>query len=413
MTMSRREFVKGGLSAAALIGGVIPAFAGEAVRNPFPPWAKGHYQVHFIYTGAGESMFHIFPDGTTMLLDCGDFDALSRGKLAVPVLPSPIRRAGERIARYVRRVNPQDDRVDYMLTTHYHRDHTGVLDDGWTPSGWQLASKQLHFGKAFDRAYPEYRDPVPLENDGHRVRELMECVYSELGKRDGLKVEKFRLGAEDQIVPLRDPTAAVGFKVRNICVNGRIAMPDGTIVSPLIKNGMFASYYDENHMSCGCVFRYGKFRFFSAGDFSGLARFADGTEVWPEKLIGKAVGHVQVAKINHHGHHSMPAECLANLRARVYVACVWDQLHVTDDTLTRISDRSTYPGDRLIAPGIMSIERRQTEANRPWMKDVAPETYDGAHVVLDVPPGGETYSLFFLTASDESMQIKGVRTFLS
>lgn len=414
--MTRRGFVGNSAAWAALAAfgrafaaGTEDAQAGGAL----PPWARGHFQVHFIYTGAGESLFLVFPDGTTMLLDCGDFDSLSRGRLAVPVLPDSSRKAGEWIARYVKRVNPNGDRVDYMLTSHYHDDHTGTKKNGWWPSGWMLAADQLHFRKALDRAYPAFDDPAPFTQDQNRVVDCLREVYERLRKRDGLVVEKFRLGAEDQIVPLRDPAAAKGFVVRNICANGRIAMPDGTVVSPLVVDGQHAWYYDENEMSCGSVFTYGGFRFFTAGDFSGRATLADGTDVYPETLLGKAAGRVNVAKIDHHGFHSMREELLRGLQARVYVASIWDQYHMTVDTLTRLSDRSIYPGERLIAPGYLPPWRLTMKGAKPWAGDIPTPSLTGAHIVLDVAPGGETYSISFVDARDEKMNVLSVLHFKS
>jgi len=151
------------------------------------------------------------------------------------------------------------------------------------------------------------------------------------------------------------------------------------------------------------VFSYGKFRFYTAGDFSGPPEFPE-----VEKAIGAAAGKVDVAKINHHGCHSMPFECVRDLAARVYVACIWDQLHVMDDTMTRLADRTAYPDDRLICPGVMTAERRRAEGGRAWMTDVPEAVYEGAHIVLSVPPGGESYSLSFLDARDENMTVKSV-----
>ena len=72
----RRAFI-GGAMASALAGcDWSRAFRSPAVGNRLPGWRPGEYQVHFIYTGVAESMFLIFPDGTSMLLDCGDHDAL-------------------------------------------------------------------------------------------------------------------------------------------------------------------------------------------------------------------------------------------------------------------------------------------------------------------------------------------------
>ena len=47
------------------------------------------------------------------------------------------------------------------------------------------------------------------------------------------------------------------------------------------------------------------------------------------------------------------------------------------------------------------------------MKDVPKAVYDGAHIVLTVPPGGETYSLAFLDARDEEMKVINELGFVS
>ena len=430
MEINRRKF----LGLAASVAGVSAlgrgrtALAGtaDAAGQAWGGWKPGEFQVHFIYTGVAESMFLVFPDATTMLLDCGDHAAVTRLDLAVPVLPNPGRLAGDWIARYVLRVNPNRDQVDYMVTSHLHQDHIGtpcwqsrrVLKKGekatgcWR-SGFGLALEQLHFRKALDRGWPNYDDPAPFVDSDWKPLAHLKKIYAYLAKRDGLEVEKFRLGAEDQIVPLRDPAAAKGFCVRNIAANGKIALPDGTVVDTLRRDGRMPDMYNENQLSLGNVFTYGKFRFYTGGDFSGPAGFRGQPRFFPEEEIGRAAGRVDVAKVNHHGHHSMPLKCVRDLAARVYVACVWDQLHVTDDTMTRLSDRSACPGDRLICPGILPVERRRAEGGRAWMKDVPPEVYDGAHVVLTVPPGGERYSISFIDARDEKMTVKGVRWFES
>ena len=95
-------------------------------------WSAGHFQAHFIYTGVAESIFLLFPDGTSMLLDCGDHPAITRLHLAVPVKPGPGRLAGDWIARYVARVNPLGRDVDYLVVSHFHSDHTGT--PGWQSS---------------------------------------------------------------------------------------------------------------------------------------------------------------------------------------------------------------------------------------------------------------------------------------
>ena len=431
MHTDRRGFVKSAIGASGFIaaGAFREAFAkgveADEAGKCWRGWKPGEFQVHFICTGVAESMFVIFPDSTSMLLDCGDHAAITRLNLAVPIMPNPSRLAGDWIARYVQRVNPNGNQVDYMMASHFHQDHIGSVVwqsrrviprkdiTGCYRSGFGLALESLHFRKAIDRGWPDYNDPAPYVEDEHCLLEHMKRIYAYLGKRDGLTVEKFRLGANDQIVPLHDPQSAKGFSVRNIAANGKIALPDGTIEDTLCRNGKKADRYNENLLSLANVFTYGKFKFYTAGDFSGAASFVNG-EVWrPEKEIGRAAGKVDVAKINHHGHRCMEPETVRDLAARVYVACVWDQLHVTDDTMSRICDRSLYPEDRIVCPTIMSKERRKEHGDRFWMKDVPEAVYDGAHIVLTVPPGGENYSLSFIDAADESMTVRSVMKFKS
>lgn len=57
---------------------------------------------------------------------------------------------------------------------------------------------------------------------------------------------------------------------------------------------------------------------------------------------------------------------------------------------------------------MIPVERRRAEDGRAWMTDVPESVYEGAHIVLSVPPGGERYSLSFLDARDDNMTVKSV-----
>lgn len=427
--MDRRQFLRAGaLAGAACLIDFQEAFARGAkdplAGRPWPGWRKGQFQVHFIYTGVAESMFMIFPDATTMLLDCGDHNAVGRGKLAVPVLPSPERHAGEWIARYVQRVNPGGSDVDYMMLSHYHSDHGGhegfyasrEVRDGreYALSGFSQAAEWLTFRKAFDRCWPGYDDPIPLLD--HRAADCVEQMrrfYIYMARHRGLQVEKFRLGETNQVAMLHRPRAYPQFSVFNLCANGRIASPDGQVTDLYrqLKEKENPWRLNENGMSLGMIISYGPFRFFTAGDFSDRFRQPDGTTMDIEEQLARVCPPVSVAKLNHHGHYSMPAQLVSALRARVYVSCVWDQLHNVAPVMARLSDRTLYPGERLLCPGIMPAERRAEDAGQPWLQDVAPASFDGGHVVLNVEKGGRDYSISYLTAADESMTVKSVMHF--
>jgi len=413
---NRRDFMKSALA----IGGAALLDDIWAAAPQWTGWQPGHFQFHSIYTGVCESSFLIYPDGTSMLLDCGDHGAINRGALAVPVLPSGERRAGEWIARYVQRVNPAKTAVDYMVLSHFHADHSGCMAyhagirEGVPLSGFGHAAEWLAFRRAVDRGYPNYDEPFPFR-DGERLgsKDLMERLYRRLQRRDGLTVEKARLGAADQYPPLKDPSACSDFSIRNVAVNGKVALPDGTVRDVLAgyPREEWHHILGENGLSICQLVTYGKFRLLTTGDFSEVLPTADGRGHRIEDDLVDAVSQVDVAKIPHHGHKSMSEKLAAKLAPRVWLSGVWDQLHNTADTMERI-DRG-YADERLYCPGILPAERRWQDKDAPWMKDVAPECFGGTHVVVDVPKGGEEYSVTFLAAGDESMTVKGVRRFVA
>ena len=419
--MTRKEFLT-----RTLFAGVVAAVrdgtaaANGAVGRPFVGWTPGHFQIHSIYTGCGEQLFLIFPDSTTMLLDGGDGAAMTRGDLACPILPrEPYRLGGDWVARYVARVNPNGRNADYMVLSHWHSDHGGTpfwctaevsrkihwWSVPYKRSGFGIALEDLKFARSIDRGYPDYDDPIPQDTPDHTGRHWRD-ILAYLRKRDGLVCEKLRLGATDQIVPLRGEVK--GFSVFNLCANGKIAFPDGRVVdcyADRLAANPRPTYLNENGMSLGMIFTYGKFRFYTAGDFSDRWKRADGTEYWTEDTLAEAVPPCQVAKLNHHGHWSMTEKLVRALRSRVWLSCVWDVLHNVAPVMERLSDERLYPGERLICPGVFPARRQREDTGKPWLGNVAPASFDGGHVVVDVQPGGERYSVSYLTAADESMRV--------
>ena len=425
----RRDFVKA-LAAVPILGatlqvngkahckGAMHPLTGKAL----PAWREGEFQVHFIYTGVAESMFWILPDGTSMLLDCGDHQAIERGRNAVWVLPSASRHAGEWIARYVERVNPHGKDVDYMMLSHHHSDHGGM--EGWgagvrewkgrrlSVSGFLQASDTLCFKVGFDRGWPDFNDPIPDERCDEECLSHIKNVIDYLGERDGLKMEQFRVGAVNQIVMRYDAAKHPLFLITNITGNGKILCRDGG-VRDLYAEMHNAKRLNENGMSLGLVVQYGPFRFFSAGDFSDTFRLPNGSRRNIETELAKELEPVDVAKMNHHGWRAMPKPLVAALRARVWTACIWDKLHMTTDALENMCDRSAYPGPRLVAPNVFTPVRRIEDAEHSYLADIAPESFKAGHVVLTVAPDGATYSLAYVTADDESMKVTGAYDFVS
>ena len=437
MACGRMDFLKLALAGAAV--GVVAAEAKAEtviptprsdgskhglVGKPMPKWHPGELQVHFIHTGVAESAFWIFPDGTTMLVDCGDHPAINRGKYAVQVLPGGNRYAGEWIARYVRRVNPNDDKVDYMSVTHYHADHSGMIGWGagtfdWNgktlwKSGFLLAAQQLKFGVALDRCYPRLDDPIPIKYSTTKPETIAHIrnTYEYLAAVQGTKIERFEVGSESQIRLQRDPAKYPDFKVTNVCGSGLIRTRDGK-VRDLFEKHHDATWMDENGASTGFIAGYGAFRIFSAGDYAGEFKRKDGVRVQLEAELAKEIDGVDVAKIGHHGYFSSHPAFVKAASPGVWVNCVWDQLHGTEWTMKYLADRKIYPGDRLIVPTVYPAERVLADAAQPWMPDIAPESFRGCHVVVTVPPGGASYTVACLDASDEKMNVVGAYDFKS
>ena len=359
----RRDFVKA-LASAPLLGATLQVdgkerrveenapYQGSAhplTGKVLPAWREGEFQVHFIYTGVAESMFWILPDGTSMLLDCGDHQAIERGRNAVWVLPSASRHAGEWIARYVERVNPHGKDVDYMMLSHHHSDHGGM--EGWgagvrewkgrklSVSGFLQAADMLKFKIGFDRGWPDFSDPIPNERCDEECLSHIRNVIAYLGERDGLKMERFRVGAVNQVAMRHGAAEHSSFSITNITGNGKILCRDGS-VRDLYAEMHDAKLLNENGMSLGLVVQYGPFRFFSAGDFSDKFQLPDGSCRNIEEELAKELEPVDVAKMNHHGWRSMPKSLVAALRARVWTACIWDKLHMTADAMENMCDRS-------------------------------------------------------------------------
>jgi hypothetical protein len=228
-----------------------------------------------------------------------------------------------------------------------------------------------------------------------------------LRDRDDLTIEKFRVGAKDQIAPVH--SSIKDFSVTNITANGKILCRDGSI-----KN-LYTDYLatspkslNENGMSLGIIIRYGKFSIYLNGDFADKLPGKNGETIRTEALLAEELPQVDVAKINHHGHFSMPTQIIKALSAKAWIASVWDQLHTVDEVMERLSDRSIYPDERLHFPTVFPDERRKAAEGKPFLADIAPETFGlGAHVVVTVPSGGETFKISCLSPADESMTIMG------
>lgn len=414
--ISRRNFLGGG---AALLGiGALGRNAwAEMAKHPLvgttlPKWEKGHFRISMLFNGRGESAFLVMPDSTSLMIDCGDY--VFGGRDVVKHLPDDSRRAGEWISRYVLRENPNGRKVDYFLLTHYHSDHAGSgkfsagrsANGKYDISGIGQAMDMLDFKTFIDRSWPNVNDPAPRNDnfDDWTVKHVKE-VYAEAERR-GIKVERFRLEkGSDQIRQLHGGGGKFSFTP--LCARGEILKRDGTVLD-LGQFGKPRSKFGENELSIGFILSLGDFRYFTAGDFQGGVKGADGKRVEIEDILAAECPQVDVVKANHHGHHSMPDKLVDALHARLVLAGIWHQAHMTRDTMRRLA-KGGWPC--FSAPGLFPEKRRKADEAEAWMKDVAPESFVGAHAVVDVAPDGKSYRLMMVTAADESFRILGAYDF--
>lgn len=421
--IDRRLFLKGALASfgAGAFGGGIWA---EMAKHPLvgkilPKWENGHFRINMIYNGRGESAFLVFPDSTSMLIDCGDYVfRQQKHEIQIPYLPTDNRRAGEMTARYILRENPNGKKVDYFMLSHYHSDHAGGLpfsagrsaNGKYSLSGIGQAMDFLDFGKFIDRSWPDISDPAPRADmfDNWTIKHIKE-VYEEAERR-GIKVEKFRLEKDsDQIALLHG--GCRNFKVIPLCSNGRILRRDGTILdlSSLPGQKRKLSEFNENSLSIGLVFSLGDFRYFTAGDFSVGVKGDNGAAADVEAALAAECPQADVAKSNHHGHHAMPVSLVKALRSQVVLAGIWHHEHMNPPTMRRYAAATSWPC--CYAPCYFPARRFTAEKNSPWIGDVAPECVTPVHVVIDVAPDGRTYRMMMTDAADETGRIVGAYDF--
>ena len=384
------------------------------IGKPYVGWKEGELDLHFISTGVGENAFHIFPDGTTMLLDAGDWN-IQAYKDGVPIVPNDSRRPGEWIARYISRVRPGLETIDYVMASHFHTDHIGdggaglrkkglAGDADYMISGISHVGEYYKYGVAFDRGYPTYDQPTTW---APKERENLVKFWNYAEKELGLKREEFIVGALDQIKLKRDPEK-YDFHVRNIARNGVVWGGEGK------ENVDFFSLYpknretqkNENTRSLALVVNYGAFRFYTGGDASGVILDNEGKNADFEGAIGRAVGPVDVCKANHHSYlDSTPKTFVNAVQARAYVVCVWDRWHLQDNTASNMCDDTAtgYPGPRLMCPTQVHPGNAEMMEGKPWRNRLVER---GGHVVVKAYDGGARYKIYYLTHRDESMKVE-------
>lgn len=381
------------------------------VGKPLASWQEGWLDLHFIYTGVGENMFYIYPDGTTMVLDASDRPSNQEDQF--PIKPDKSRLPSEWIIRYIKRVSPNKEKIDYMMLSHYHTDHSGshLLSAGKTTgrgedyylSGLANLGEYFKFTKVYDRGYPQYKGPINLnESDGYEnFRKFTDWKV----KNGEFVLEEFKVGKLDQIALVNDPEKYPGFHIRNIARNGVVWTGEGE--KTIDFYGLYPKNYpSENARSLALTIEYGPFRYYTGGDISGLIRNENKEDVHYEGAVGKAAGEVDVCKANHHSYRdAMRSEFTQEVRAGFYLINVWDNGHLQDNTMTNMTDSKSGDAEPIVCHTWVSKKQMDLYKDKQWQKYLKPAY---GHIVVRVYDSGKSYKIFQLTAEDESMTVKKV-----
>jgi beta-lactamase superfamily II metal-dependent hydrolase len=405
---NRRTFLTGITALAALSFGKNTVFAighsGEETQY-LPDWREGWLDIHHISTGRGNASFIICPDGTTMLIDAGDLGERSLD-ITMPRVPDGSKTPGEWIADYIDRFSKPLKRnrpsLDYVFLTHFHNDHIGTRQKkaieahGYELAGITMVAEHVDIKKLVDRGFPDYnfpsRDAVLNQSNSAFMSDYFKFIAYQQQYRHTI-VEGFEAGSRSQFVLQNNPVKYPDFEIRNIYVNGKVWTGVGTntrIIHPDTANP------NENMCSGVIKLTYGAFKYYAGGDSLG----APGRDV--ETHTCEVVDSVNAMVMNHHAQSDTTnTRFLGKLKPQVMVIPVWDYLHPHPETLSRMTDKTIYPDDRLIfATGMFK-----------GLKDSLGEAVNAiveprGHIVIRVFEGGLKYRVFVLDSYSENFEIR-------
>ena len=215
--------------------------------------AQGTLDIYWVDAEGGASTLIVTPSGESLLVDTAN--------------PRPEGRDVQRILDTAKMAGVE--RLDYVLTTHYHGDHYGSLAP---------LSKAIPVGTFLDHG-----DTV--EADRERARPLYEAYLAAIeGKRRSLKAgEKIPLKGLDVTV-----VASAGESIANP-INGGGPNPLCGDAKPIDPDRD-----PENNQSLGFLLQFGDFSFLNLGDLTWNYEL-------PLACPVNKVGKVTVFQATHHG----------------------------------------------------------------------------------------------------------------
>ena len=390
--------------------------AADETGKEMPAWQEGMMDLHHIQTGRGDAAFYLLPDGTSMLYDAGDLTRT--GPRVTKLTPDDSKQAGEWIVDYIRQFHPKGKKatLDYGLISHFHDDHMGGVTDNSPKSkfgnfkivGITQVAEAMGIKTLIDRAYPDYDSPRDMHYAAYKAKaggepaSTMEHYWrfqeSHAAKK-GMKVEQIDVGSNSQIQLKYKQDKYPQFVVRNILGNGRAWTGWDTENFNMISVREPA---EENPLSLGIRLTYGKFDYFTGGDFAGNDAYghADMARIGPQ--VAPAIGPVDIATLNHHGNRdSMSSYYVRAVRPKVWIGQGWSANHPGDDVIRRLMSTTLYPGDRML------FSTHVAPVNRTVIGTNVDNYFDAqrGHIVVRVAKGGGSYKIYVLDQNDKERKV--------
>ena len=365
------------------------------VGKPLAKWSEGYLDIHTISTGRGECIFMILPDGTSIVVDAGEFSREGKKYTNVLQRPNAQTRPTKAFGDYIRHFNPYDA-VDYFNLSHFHMDHMGNVEPEYERfaegdyllTGVMALHHHVPFRNVIDRAYGAY--------DSLKVKAMSVKVMAEYKKfleyqtaKGAIKASRFELGAVNQFAMQHNAAAYPDFRIENVCSNGYV-WDKGKVID--VYEGIRENIR-ENAASCGFVIRYGAFDFLTAGDIGDYHDL--------ELRVAQAVGQVEAVKAHHHlSPHSMCLPSVEVLRPQTIVATSFYNRDIQPD-----KSKFDYIAQHNCALYCTSVGEEQLAADPESYKKCAEVS---GHIVIRVAPGGKEYMVYSLDDTDSKYRVKKI-----
>ena len=371
------------------------------VGKTLPLWEEGYLDIHLINSARGECSFLVLPDGTTLVVDVGEITP-TMGTNPISQLPSVDIRPTTTYARYIKNFLPEGKSwIDYCHISHFHNDHFGdpgikgeTNPIGYRRIGPMALYDHIPFKNTLDRAYPDYVEDSKTAPIDHTWLIEDWKTLIKWGEENGkIQGARFEVGQE-QIKLLYNKEKYSNFYTMNICGNGY----GYYIKSGATKPAKVGSKSDGgNPSSCGFYLRYGDFDYVSAGDVTSA----------PQNRMAYyfrdiADGHKLDAMKG--GHHLSGNSYGGQMEAYMF-----------PDVILNLNFYKTQPDIDLLNNKIFPIigaEVYTINAHPEALTEYA-DTYGkisdyNGHIVLRVAPGGASYYVYMLDATNFEYRVKSI-----